>query len=69
MISQQHVTLIVMTTKLVENEKVKVHKYWPEETISNKSDSMIVGQLKKDGITLRKIEEVELADELTLRVF
>ena len=69
MILEQNVTLIVTTTKLVENEKVKLHKFWPEEILKGRSDKKIVSSLKVMGINLRLIEEVELAPELNLRTF
>ena len=60
LVVDQNVSLIVMITKLVENQKRKAHQYWPEE----------VGQEIKMEHGIRvKYEQEEVLDGILKRQF
>jgi protein tyrosine phosphatase len=60
LVVDQNVSLIIMITKLVENQKRKAHQYWPEE----------VGQEMKleHGVRV-KYENEEVSDGIYKRKF
>jgi protein tyrosine phosphatase len=70
MISEQNVTLVVSTCKLIEKMRPKCHQFWPNfPDNSNQSDADYAQQLAAVGISVTALEPVQLTRYLFVRRF
>lgn len=54
MVWEQHVLVIVMTTKVMERSRPKCHQYWPEEEIS---EELLFGSFRISNFSVEKFTD------------
>jgi len=63
MVWNDHVTVILMLTKTIENDRIKCHRYWPEDT--DPPEQFIYGNFKVEPISIQE----ELDKALSIRKY